>query len=157
MARAARDGVHRRNQHSFTMARSALLLTSFIITLDSMIYRITNFSLAGRQKSSLLPTTCDQLSWRRIRLTRSAKAEPLVTHFTPFMHKLAVQSILAVRVGAQAVGCIWTDECELLASSECVERLTMTRSYRPIQYLSSFICNEGSYYDYKRSRFYYNV
>ena len=35
---------------SFTMARSALLLTSFIITLDSMIYRITNFSLAGRQK-----------------------------------------------------------------------------------------------------------
>jgi len=114
MARAARDGVHRRNQHSFTMARSALLLTSFIITLDSMIYRITNFSLAGRQKSSLLPTTCDQLSWRRIRLTRSAKAEPLVTHFTPFMHKLAVQSILAVRVGAQAVGCIWTDECELL-------------------------------------------
>ena len=49
------------NQHSFTMARSALLLTSFIITLDSMIYRITNFSLAGRQKSSLLPTTCDQL------------------------------------------------------------------------------------------------
>jgi len=61
MARAARDGVHRRNQHSFTMARSALLLTSFIITLDSMIYRITNFSLAGRQKSSLLPTTCDLL------------------------------------------------------------------------------------------------
>ena len=50
------------NQHSFTMARSALLLTSFIITLDSMIYRITNFSLAGRQNSSLLPTTCDQLS-----------------------------------------------------------------------------------------------
>jgi hypothetical protein len=50
------------NLHSFTMARSALLLTSFIITLDSMIYRITNFSLAGRQKSSLLPTTCDQLS-----------------------------------------------------------------------------------------------
>ena len=49
MARAARDGVHRRNQHSFTMARSALLLTSFIITLDSMIYRITNFSLAGER------------------------------------------------------------------------------------------------------------
>ena len=123
--RVTRDGARRRNQHSFTMARSALLLTSFIITLDSMIYRITNFSLAGRQNSSLLPTTCDQLSWRRIRLTRSAKAEPLVTHFTPFMHKLAVQSILAVRVGVQAVGCIWTDECELLASSECVERLTL--------------------------------
>ena len=34
------------------------------------------------------------------------KGKELVTHFTPFMHKLAVQSILAVRVGAQAVGCI---------------------------------------------------
>ena len=51
MARATRDGVRRRNQHSFRMARSALLLTSFIVTLDSMIYRTTKFSLAGRQKA----------------------------------------------------------------------------------------------------------
>ncbi len=33
----------------------------------------------------------------------------------------------------------------------------MTRSHRPIQYLPSFICNEGSYYDYKCSRFHYNI
>ena len=51
MARATRDGVRRRNQHSFRMARSALLLTSLIVTLDSMIYRTTKFSLAGRQKA----------------------------------------------------------------------------------------------------------
>ena len=47
MARAARDGVHRRNQHSFTMARSSLLLTSFIITLDSIIYRPLSPNLDG--------------------------------------------------------------------------------------------------------------
>jgi len=60
MARAACDGVHRRNQHSFTMARSALLLTSFIITLDSMIYRITNFHWQGGKihPSSPPPATC---------------------------------------------------------------------------------------------------